>query len=84
MSQTAADYLDPTREPEPSAETGPGTHFSNTFDPALREEAPRLPNSSTAPEKSAAEKLASTSSTMTTAQLQAAATEGDPNNLQKK
>ncbi|KXT06539.1 hypothetical protein AC579_9755 [Pseudocercospora musae] len=76
-SKTAADYLDPTNEPEPSEETGLGTHFGSTFDPNMKKDAPKLPESA----KSAKEKLAATSSTMTTAQLQHAATEGDPNNL---
>lgn len=82
-SQHSADYFDPVNEPEPSAETGLGTHFNNTFDPSLKKEAPTLPVSvSTAKTGEAASaKLASTSSTMTTKELQQAAVEGDPNGL---
>ncbi|USW53530.1 hypothetical protein Slin15195_G068490 [Septoria linicola] len=82
-SKTAVDYLNPENAPEPSEETGLGTHFANTFDPALKKNAPHLPDTkiAPAPQQSAKEKLAKTSSTMTTAQLQKAAQEGDPNAL---
>ena len=83
--KTAVDYLDPTNEPEPSEVTGVNNHFNNTFDPAMKKDAPQIPHTSIAPApKSAQEKLASTDSTMTTAQLQAAARDDDPNGLQPK
>lgn len=78
LLQTAVDYLDPTNEPEPSEETGLGTHFGSTFDPATKKDAPRMFENQA---KSATEKLSHTDSTMSTAQLQQAATEEDPNNL---
>ncbi|CZT24032.1 uncharacterized protein RCC_09749 [Ramularia collo-cygni] len=83
-SKTAVDYLDPTNEPEPSTETGLGSHFGSSFDPSMKKNATRQQPAQSAPQASAAEKLSTTSSSMTTAQLQAAAAEGDPNNLQKK
>lgn len=62
--------------------TGPGTHFQNTFDPALKKDAPQLPDTAIAPAPaSARDKLANTDSTMSTKQLQKAALEGDPNGL---
>ncbi|KAK4635097.1 hypothetical protein CLAFUW4_01367 [Fulvia fulva] len=76
----ADDYLNRTNEPEPGQVTGPGAHFNDTFDPALRKNAPAAASGAGA-QKSAQEKLANTDSTMTTAQLQAAAKEGDPNGL---
>lgn len=81
--QHSADYFDPVNEPEPSAETGLGTHFNNTFDPALKKEVPTLPVSvsTAATGEAASAKLASTSSAMTTKELQRAAVEGDPNGL---
>lgn len=75
--QTAVDYLEPANEPEPSAETGLGTHFTNTFSKTHKENAPNQ-----APEI----KLKNTDSTMTTAQLQQAAADAqyaDPNTLKK-
>lgn len=82
-SQHSADYFNPVNEPEPSEQTGLGTHFNNTFDPALKKEAPTLPVSTTtaAAGEAASDKLASTSSSMTTKELQKAAVEGDPNGL---
>lgn len=42
-SKTAAAYLiDPLNAPEPSAETGPGTSFGSTFDPAQKANAPSI------------------------------------------
>ena len=81
--QNYAAYFVPVNEPEPSAETGPGTHFNNTFDPTLQKGAPTLPVSSStaATGEAASAKLASTSSSMTTKELQQAAVEGDPNGL---
>lgn len=85
LPKHSADYFDPVNEPEPSAETGLGTHFNNTFDPALKKDAPTLlvanPFATAATREAASEKLASTSSSMSTAQLQRAAVEGDPNGL---
>jgi hypothetical protein len=82
-SQHTADYFDPVNEPEPSAETGLGTHFNTTFDPALKKDAPTLhvQFATAATGEAASEKLASTSSSMTTKELQQAAVEGDPNGL---
>ncbi|GIZ36658.1 hypothetical protein CKM354_000012700 [Cercospora kikuchii] len=84
-SKTAIEALDPTHEPEPSDLTGLGTHFRSTFDPALKKNAPNLPDTAIAPAPaSAKQKLQNTNSTMTTAQLQKAAQEGDPNGLNKQ
>ncbi|KAF2217827.1 hypothetical protein CERZMDRAFT_92470 [Cercospora zeae-maydis SCOH1-5] len=42
-SKAAAAYLiDPLNAPEPSAETGPGTSFGSTFDPAQKANAPSI------------------------------------------
>lgn len=47
-TQAAAAYLiDPLNAPQPADETGPGTHFGSTFDPAHRANAPALPKTST-------------------------------------
>ncbi|EME48520.1 hypothetical protein DOTSEDRAFT_67538 [Dothistroma septosporum NZE10] len=75
----ADDYLNRTNEPEPGQVTGPGAHFNDTFDPALKKNAPASAVQQV--QQSAQEKLSHTDSTMTTAQLQAAAKEGDPNGL---
>ncbi|KAM3423984.1 hypothetical protein BST61_g1377 [Cercospora zeina] len=85
-SKTAVEALDPTREPEPSDLTGLGTHFRSTFDhPALKKDAPNIPHSGIAPAPpSAQQKLKNTNSNMSTAELQKAAEEGDPNGLNKK
>ncbi|KAF2207553.1 hypothetical protein CERZMDRAFT_102236 [Cercospora zeae-maydis SCOH1-5] len=84
-SKTAVEALDPTREPEPSDLTGLGTHFRSTFDPALKKDAPNIPRSALAPAPpSAKQKLKNTNSNMSTAELQKAAEEGDPNGLNKQ
>lgn len=91
QSQTAAEYLNPVNGPEPSEETGLGTHFANTFDRSLKKQAPEDVAEAEAADraakdaaqKPAQQKLAATNSTMTTAQLQKAAQEGDPNGLKK-
>ncbi|KAF7196772.1 hypothetical protein HII31_01911 [Pseudocercospora fuligena] len=47
-SKAAAAYLiDPLNAPQPAEETGPGTHFGSTFDPAHKANAPALPKTST-------------------------------------
>lgn len=64
-------------EPQPSEETGLGTHFTNTYSKSQKENAPNQP-----PET----RLKDTDSTMTTAQLQQAAADAqsaDPNILKK-
>ncbi|KAH9843282.1 hypothetical protein Tdes44962_MAKER07539 [Teratosphaeria destructans] len=77
-SLTAADYLNPSDTTTPAEETGLNASFHNTYDPAMKREAPRMPEMQT---KSAREKLDATSSGMSTKALQQAAVEGDPNNL---
>jgi hypothetical protein len=84
-SQQSADYFNPDNQPEPSAETGLGTHFNDTYDPALKQDhlttRPMAAPNAGAPKEAANQKLTATNSTMTTAQLQKAAVEGDPNGL---